>query len=465
MYAFFVKHVTLPIYSRWHGWELFEKRRIFERSQWFSQERLQEMQWTRLSEMLRHAYENVPYYREQFKSIGATPNDIKTFEDYQKFPSLSKKNLQERLQDLLATNASSENTLKGVTSGSSGQPTYYYQDIPTNALRAAAGKRLTKIAGCDIGMRVFYFWRDSAYSIAGEEIRKDEAQKAESLSGLAGIKQALYARFAIQNPALNVDPTWLNDSEMKNLHGKLLSFRPRIIISYVNALYRFAQFLEAENLSGIRPRSIIVSSETLHEHQRELMEKVFGCRVYNRYGLKETGIVAIDCPKGEGMHINQEILHIEYRPSISDTTELLVTDLINTAMPILRYETGDNGTPIEEPCPCGRGLSRIGQLQGRIIELLPTKLGGHINGQLFATFHWIEGIKQYQVIQREIDKFVIRIAPDKSFKESNLDPMLETIRERFGRDAAIEIDYTDNIPYTKGCKYKLVVSEVTTNTA
>lgn len=465
MYAFFIKYISLPIYSRWHGWGLYEKRRAFEKSQWFSQEKLREMQWARLSRMLRHAYENVPYYKEQFKVIGATPEDIKSFKDYEKFPALTKQALQERLPDLLASNARQDDLLKGVTSGSSGRPTYYYQDISNNHIRGAAGKRLTRIAGCDFGMRVFYFWRDSVYYIAGEDIRKGEQVQEESLSPLARIKKAMYSRFAIQNPALNVDPTLLNENEMKNLYGRLISFRPRVIISYVNALYRFAQYLEAEKLEGIKPQSIIVSSETLYPHQRQLMEKVFGCRVYNRYGLKETGIVAIECAEGEGMHINQEILHIDYRPSIADTSEILITDLINTAMPILKYETGDTGTPVEGACPCGRGLSRVSQIQGRIIELLPTKLGGHINGQLFATFHWIKGVKQYQVIQREIDSFVINIAADETYREENLSPMLETIREKFGQDSRIEIDYLDNIPYTKGCKYKLVVSEVKNNSA
>ncbi|MDH3711904.1 MAG: hypothetical protein OER04_18595, partial [Cyclobacteriaceae bacterium] len=86
--------------------------------------------------------------------------------------------------------------------------------------------------------------------------------------------------------------------------------------------------------------------------------------------------------------------------------------------------------------------------------------GGHINGQFFATFHWIEGVRQYQVIQKEIDRFVIRIVTDDAFKDDNLKPMLDVIYEKFGTDAAIEVDKVDNIPFTKGCKYKLVVSEV-----
>jgi hypothetical protein len=87
---------------------------------------------------------------------------------------------------------------------------------------------------------------------------------------------------------------------------------------------------------------------------------------------------------------------------------------------------------------------------------------GWANGQLFATFHWIEGVKQYQVVQEKIDAFKIRIVRTSSFAENNLAPMLQTIRERFGGDTSIGVDYLENIPFTRGGKYKLVVSEVTT---
>lgn len=85
-----------------------------------------------------------------------------------------------------------------------------------------------------------------------------------------------------------------------------------------------------------------------------------------------------------------------------------------------------------------------------------------MNGQVFATFHWIEGVKQYQVIQEKIDVFKIRIVRTPSFSESNLSSMRQTIRERFGQDAAISVEYVDAIPFTRGGKYKLVVSEVKT---
>jgi len=463
MYAGFVKHISFPFYELWHGShqyaELRKNMRSFERSQWFAPEQLKSIQWGRLKELLHHAYQNVPYYREVFKALGAVPGDIRSFEDFGRFPTLTKRTLQDRLDDLVASNVPRTELVKGATSGSSGQPTYYFQERTSNGTRTAAGRRLNQIAGYDFGLKVFSIWRNSSVVIEGDTIRPAE-QVIDPASPLWKIKKALHDRFGVENPMAQVDPTLMTESEMAMLFTRVKSFRPDIVISYVSTLYMFAQYLAAEGLTGISPRSVVVSSETLYPHQRELIEKVFGCPVYSRYGLKETGIVAIECNERTGLHMNQEILHVEYVPITPDKSQLVVTDLINYGMPLLRYETGDTGKPVDGLCACGRGLDRIGELEGRIIEMLPTKKGGFVNGQLFATFHWIEGIKQYQVVQEKLDAFRIRIVRTPAFREKNLLPMSDTIREKFGEDTAVSIEYVETIPFTTGGKYKLVVSEV-----
>lgn len=418
------------------------------------------MQWERLGRLLEHAYQHVPYYKEKFKEMGAEPNDFRSLEDFAKFPILTKRTLQERVADLMATNVSRAELVKGVTSGSSGLPTFHYRDRACNRIRTAAGKRLNRIAGYDFGLKLFSFWRDSPFVFEGIEAKPAPVAQEKLSPGLARAKRAMHDRFGVENQTLRVDPTLMTESEMSNMYKRLRSFKPDLVVSYVSALYMFAQYLEANLLKGISPRSVIVSSETLYPHQRELMERVFGCQVYNRYGLSETGIVAIECPVREGLHLNQEILHMESVSDSAGNTQLIVTDLINRGMPLLRYETGDTGRVIEERCSCGRGLSRIVDLSGRIIDQLPTRLGGYVNGQLFATFHWIEGVKQYQVIQEKLDAFKIRIVRAPSFAEKNLAPMLQTIHERFGPDTSIDVDYVEHIPFTRGGKYKLVVSEV-----
>lgn len=457
--AAFVRTVSFPLYEWLRGSDLLRRMREFDRSQWLAPDQLKALQWERLKPLLAHAYRNVPYYQDTFKRLGATPADFRSLDDFAAFPALTKTILQERLPELLARNVPQSDLVKGVTSGSSGQPTYYVQERSSNRIRTAAGKRLTRIAGYDFGLRLFYLWRDSPFVLEGDQVNVAPPPVRTS-HPLLRLKRALHDRFGVANPTIRVDPTLLTEAEMAKMFERLKAFDPHVIISYVNTLHRFAQYLEAEGLTGIRPRSVIVSSETLYQHQRELMERVFGCRVYNRYGLSETGIVAIECPVREGLHLNQEILHLEYEPTVGGALELVVTDLINYGMPLLRYRTGDTGRPLDGVCGCGRGLARIGDLSGRIIDLLPTRLGGYVNGQLFATFHWIPGVKQYQVIQERLDAFRLKIVPTDGFHASNLDPMIQVIRERFGQDSAVAVECVPKIPFTSGGKYKLVVSEV-----
>jgi phenylacetate-CoA ligase len=460
MYAQFVKKVSLPLYHWWHGSDLMRNIGTFEDSQWFPQERLRTMQWEQLSRLLEHAYRHVPYYQEKFKEMGAEPNDFRSIEDFAKFPIITKRTLQERVADLIATNVSRGDLVKGVTSGSSGLPTFHYRDRACNRIRTAAGKRLNRIAGYDFGLKLFSFWRESPFVFEGIQAKPNAGGQEKLSPGLARLKKAIHDRFGVENQVLRIDPTLLSEPELAKMYDQLKGFKPDIIISYVSALYMFAQYLEANGLKGISPRSVIVSSETLYPHQRASMERAFGCPVYNRYGLSETGIVGIECPAHDGLHLNQEILHMEALSDSAGNSQLIVTDLINHGMPLLRYETGDTARVIQERCLCGRGLSRIGHLSGRVIDMLPTRLGGHVNGQLFATFHWIEGVKQYQVIQEKIDAFKIRIVRAPSFAEKNIAPMLHTIHERFGRETTIEVNYVETIPFTRGGKYKLVVSEV-----
>ena len=125
MYAGFVKHVSFPFYQWKHGSDYLKRLKTFEHSQWWPPERLREMQWQRLRKILDHAYRNVPYYKEIFAILQASPEDFRSFDDFAKIPTLTKQTLQSRFNDMIATNIPRENLHRGITSGSSGQPTYY----------------------------------------------------------------------------------------------------------------------------------------------------------------------------------------------------------------------------------------------------------------------------------------------------------------------------------------------------
>lgn len=457
LYRFALKYVTLPLYAMRHGDDTMRRVRDFRKSQWLSADELHRIQLVRMKKLVRQAFLHTRYYRELAKQIGAQPEDIRSFDDFSKIPVLPKSALQERLPDLLADNVPAGDIYRGLTSGSSGQPTEYYQQVSNSNLRHAAGQRLMEMAGHDYGKRIFLIWRAVTDSL---DPGQGDRQAKDTRPWPVRLKVALYNKFAIDNPIRRFDPSLLGEAELESMSAEYQSFKPHLIVSYVNSLYQFAHYLADHGGTDIRPEAIVVSSETLYPHQRTLIEEVFGCKVFNRYGLQETGMVAIECPVGSGMHISQEILHLEYEPTVNNDTQIIITDLINHAMPLLRYETGDRGVPDPSPCPCGRGLARIQEIEGRIIELLPTSDGRLVNGQVFATFHSIKGIRQYQVVQKTTSHMRVKLATNSEFKEQNVEPIVTTIRQAFGPDTRVDFEYLEEIPFTRGGKYKLVVSEV-----
>ena len=137
-------------------------------------------------------------------------------------------------------------------------------------------------------------------------------------------------------------------------------------MGYVSMLETFSKFMIKNHLSfKYPPTCVITTSEVLTDYHRELIGNVFQCRVYNEYGCGETGTIAHECEFGS-MHINAENVIVEIVRdgevvNDGEVGDIVVTDLNNFAMPLIRYNLKDIGYIDSEPCPCGRGLPILGR--------------------------------------------------------------------------------------------------------
>src|SRR5262249_18305868 len=123
----------------------------------------------------------------------------------------------------------------------------------------------------------------------------------------------------------------------------------------------------------------------LHDWQRKSIEQVFDCKVTNRYGCEEVSLIACECERHEGLHVNADGVYVEIirngrvaRPGESGS--VVVTDLTNRAMPILRYQVGDVAVVSDRRCDCGRGLPLLERLEGREADYVVTPAGELISG-------------------------------------------------------------------------------------
>ena len=270
------------------------------------------------------------------------------------------------------------------------------------------------------------------------------------------------------------DPLWLDtgfltESALHNFHKALLGYKPRIIQAYASAAVLFARFLEANGLRPHRPHAIVTSAEVLEDADRALVERVFGCRVFNRYGCREVSVIASECEARQGLHVMAEGLVIEIETPTGPAApgqvgSVLVTDLLNHAMPLIRYRIGDLASWAAGTCSCGRHLPRFERVAGRVTDFLSGADGRLVSGVFLATY--VVGhrpsLGQVQIHQREKGVVIYRIKPGTGFNpDSDRDYLVTATRAHLGGNTRVEVELTDSLPAEPSGKYLFSHSTVT----
>ena len=423
--------------------------RFLEKSQWWTPLELEKLQQQRLQVLLVHAYENVPYYHKLFDMLKLKPQDIKNSMDLLQIPILTKEIIKKKFIDLTAQNYPKNTLTPSATSGSTGEPMTFLINRQWRANNMAAAYREWEWTGYQIGDRIAYLWSSP----------HDLSQQAKLKTKLNNLLQK-----TIYLDALNI-----TEKRLEEYIKILRDFKPKIINAYASAIYLIALYMKKKNISYIRPKAILTSCETLFYNQRKLIEDVFGCKVFDYYSGRDTTFHAGECPEHTGYHMAVENAVIEFiknneHVSQGEFGKIVLTDLSNYAMPLIRYEIGDLGKPSDEQCPCGRGLPLMKEISGRIRDIIITKDGKYVPGVFFSMLFYdskgeTKGIKQYQFIQKTKDYAILKIVKGEDFSESNLEMIIEKIREQC-TDMVIETDFVDIIPPTSSGKYRTTLSEV-----
>ena len=222
--------------------------------------------------------------------------------------------------------------------------------------------------------------------------------------------------------------------------------------------------MKDNGITGIYPKAIITSSETLFDYQREIIEEVFNCHVYDQYGCAEQVVFISQCEK-ETYHIHPEFGIVEFlreddsRANPGETARLICTGFTNMAMPLIRYDIGDSGIFSDEKCSCGRRFPVIEHLVGRTDDIIITRDGRQI-GRLDPVFKGLQTIKEAQIVQEDFDKIILRIVPGSKFQKHEAEVIALELKKRLGSRTHIEIDIVSEIPRTAAGKFRSVISKV-----
>lgn len=431
--------------QRLQGRRVFQVLNQLEQNQWQDGKMLSELQWRKIKVIILHAYNNVPYYKEVFTKGGISPDKIKDFNDFKNIPVLTKDDLRRAHHSLTAKNKR-HIASKYSTSGSTGAPSVVFTDRNSEAYRHAAIFRSYLWIGLDIGDRIAKFWGTQL------DVKKKITDRMKD--------------FVLNKVTLSTRS--LDEVSMLMYYKTLKSFKPKALYGFTSAIYQFAQFLQNRGLpsKGIGISGVIVTGEKILPHQKEYIEKTFECNVYNNYASEEFATIAFECPE-KSLHLMSENVYVEVeKPEDEDGRgNLIITELNNFIMPLIRYRIGDVGIISCQKCACGRGLPVLKEISGRSVDFIKTPNGGIVHGISFDYLpkYFLNEIKQFQIVQEHTDAITINLVKERGFNDSTIENFKNRLRKILGDEIKLNIVFKDNISRENRGKFRFVISRLNKN--
>jgi phenylacetate-CoA ligase len=417
-----MKAVDLKLY----GTGCFQLARML-RQQWWDPERLRVLQWRRLQAILRHAYARSDFYQARFDRVGLHPDMLRTQDDLRQLPILTREDLRDS-RGLIDRRVDPADLVTATTSGSTGRRTTVYFDRQS----AFLGKVLLKArARLTCGLRPWHrvaLFQEEPY--AG---RTAERGRIRSFS----------------------------------IHAPVAELLPAVRRFAPDAVYGFPGHLAllGEAAAGaLRPRFVFTSGELLDGALRRRLEQAFAAPVLDIYGCTEVKEIAFQCPEGGGYHLNADWLHLEALgpEDASGMPEgtLVVTNLANFGMPLIRYAMGDAGEVLDERCPCGRGLPLVRPTSGRLVDYFVLAGGQRVAPySMTCAIEGVPGMRQYQIAQTAGNRVLVRVVPLDDFDAAAeaavprlLGPVLPGV--------TVSVERVEQLAAERSGKYRIVRTEL-----
>jgi phenylacetate-CoA ligase len=408
---------------------------------------LEILQLKRLKRILQHAYLYVPYYRRAFDSARFKPNDLKNLEDLSKVPLLNKQDVKENVYFAMFSDHHKKEEMHRInTSGSTGEPFVCYSDKFQLEMRFATTLRGLEMSGWRFGDKQLRLWHQTL-----------------GMTRIQAFKERVDAWFMRRHfvPAFE-----MSENSLKNLIKIIEKKKPILIDGYAESLNFIA--LASKLKSSHKPKAVISSAQQLTDLTRHQIESQFGAKVLDKYGSREFSGIAYQCTNSPHHHVQDESYILEIivdgRPAkVGEVGEVVITDLNNFSMPLIRYRIGDMAIAVEQNlCLCKRPHSQIGAISGRTQALISCSNGVWLPGTFFAHFFkdFDYAIMHYQVVQEYPEMFIVKVVPKPQFTSELKNRIIFDLKKYTGRNQNISIELVKEIPLLKTGKRTPVVSSL-----
>ncbi len=444
-YTRLVSSLIFPLQERLKRHRTVAVHRAMEDSQWLRPDALRVLQLERLRRLLTGAGCYVPYYRDLFARLGFDPAGVRSAADLQALPFLTKQTIRAYTEQLKSERA--EGLARFNTGGSSGEPLIFFIGRERVSHDVAAKWRATRWWDVDIGDREIVVWGSPIELGAQDRVRmlRDALMRTELM------------------PAFD-----MSEGRLDDYVARIRARRPAMMFGYPSSISLLAAHAEqrGRRLDDLGCKVVFVTSERLYDHQRETIERVFGCPVANGYGGRDAGFIAHQCPSGS-MHVTAEDIVVEIVDREGrvlppgEAGEIVVTHLASSEFPFIRYRTGDIGTLSESPCACGRGLPVLAEIQGRSTDFVVAADGTVMHGlSLIYVLRDIPAIGAFKIVQESLSLTRVEVVPGEGFGDADIDTIRRGLGQRLGAEVEVRVETVEALTPERSGKHRYVVSRV-----
>jgi phenylacetate-CoA ligase len=425
----------------WLGRRFRRNLDFVNRTQSWRPEQIEDYQLRLMRRIVTLAYQQSPFYRQRFRAYGFEPGDLRSLQAVTALPTIDANVVRSHLHEMCTEQSPRRNVDAISTGGTTGKPLRFFMNTDRSEIEYAY-----LVASWH---RTGYILKTSLAVFRAKIVPEDSKGLRHTYDPV--LRHHHYSVFH------------LNDRNMRRYLDHIRGIGPCFLHVYPSSVAALARFARRSNVQI--PRNIlgiIAESEIVYDDQRTMVEEVFGCRCFSCYGQTEKLVAAAECEYSTDYHVWPtygyfELLDEDGNPvtTLGERGEIVGTGFINTAVPFIRYRTGDFATYVADQCEaCGRQHTVLREIRGhRIQEVLIAGDGSQIPwAALNMHDDTFSHVRQFQFRQDTPGHAALRMVPAPGFTNHDREGILRNLQRKLDGRLTIAIELTGAIPLTRKSK-------------
>ena len=402
----------------------------------------------KIQDLVSHAYHQVPFYRERMRRKGIHPDQLRTLDDFKHLDPISKNDITANFPDKITADSKLYKPWRYQSTSGTIERLTVIQDFRKRDIgRASQLLSLHWSAGYEPGMRYMEIPPNICTNVCGvadsvepsllkyiwDNLRQGKLSDPGVISDIRGLieRQIVFRKW--QLPSFGPEGLAQGDEALTGYLNQIERYHPFVLKALPVYLYLLAlQICKRRSPSPRIDGALMPMGSSLTPYMKQVIESAFQCPVHEDYGCAELGTIAVECGRQNGLHplsglVYVEVVHQGRSAKPGEVGKILVTDLYNYAMPLIRYDIGDVARVHGGRCACGIPEDRI-EVQGRVQDCLVAETGEILTSdQVVDCVLQNENVLGVQIDIHQPHELALQLVPKngESLKVGNINESLE----------------------------------------